>query len=101
MDGKEYKQDIDRIITVAYLSFARLDHKINSTKYDTVDWFPIDEVPALPFDHNKIINESLEVRKWIEWISPLYSSSAKKFTIRQLYQLYSALSEKILILRIS
>jgi hypothetical protein len=37
--GKEYKQDIDRIITVAYLSLCKIDHKINSSKYDTVDWF--------------------------------------------------------------
>lgn len=65
--GKEYKHHIDRIITVAYLSLCKIDHKINSTKYDNVDWFPIDEVPELPFDHNKIISESLvEIRKWIE-----------------------------------
>ncbi|MFC4688145.1 NUDIX domain-containing protein [Epilithonimonas pallida] len=94
--GKEYKQDIDRIITVAYLSLCKIDHKINSSKYDTVDWFPFDEIPALPFDHNKIINESLvEVRRWIEMdFSIIFELLPKKFTIRQLYQLYSALSEK-------
>lgn len=94
--GKEYKQDIDRIITVAYLSLCKIDHKINSTKYETVDWFPFYEIPALPFDHNKIINESLvEVRRWIEMdFSIIFELLPKKFTIRQLYQLYSALSEK-------
>ena len=65
--GTEYKHNIDRIITVAYLSLCKIDHKINSSKYDTVDWHPIDKVPQLPFDHNKIINESLiEIRKWME-----------------------------------
>ncbi len=94
--GKEYKQDIDRIITVAYLSLCKIDHKINSSKYDTVDWYPLDEIPALPFDHNKIINESLvEVRRWIEMdFSIIFELLPKKFTIRQLYQLYCALSEK-------
>ena len=94
--GKEYKQDIDRIITVAYLSLCKIDHKINSSKYDTVDWFPFDEIPVLPFDHNKIINESLvEVRRWIEMdFSIIFELLPKKFTIRQLYQLYCALSEK-------
>lgn len=93
---KEYKHHIDRIITVAYLSLCKIDHKINSTKYDTVDWYPIDEVPSLPFDHNKIINESLiEIRKWIESdFSIIFELLPKRFTIRQLYQLYSALSEK-------
>lgn len=93
---KEYKNHIDRIITVAYLSLCKIDHKINSTKYDTVDWFPIDEVPLLPFDHNKIIDESLiEIRKWIESdFSIIFELLPKRFTIRQLYKLYSALSEK-------
>jgi len=93
---KEYKLSIDRIITVAYLSLCKIDQKINSTKYDTVDWYPVDEVPLLPFDHNKIISESLiEIRKWIESdFSIIFELLPKKFTIRQLYQLYSALSEK-------
>ncbi|KMQ59182.1 DNA mismatch repair protein MutT [Chryseobacterium sp. BLS98] len=93
---KEYNHHIDRIITVAYLSLCKIDHKINSTKYDTVDWYPIDEVPVLPFDHNKIISESLiEIRKWIESdFSIIFELLPKRFTIRQLYQLYSALSER-------
>lgn len=93
---EEYKHHIDRIITVAYLSLCKIDHKINSTKYNTVNWVPIHEVPNLPFDHNKIIKESLvEIRRWIEIdFSIIFELLPKKFTIRQLYQLYSALSEK-------
>lgn len=94
--GNEYNQNIDRIITVAYLSLCKIDHKINSSKYDTVDWHPIDNIPELPFDHNKIISESLmEIRKWMETdFSIIFVLLPKKFTIRQLYQLYSAVSEK-------
>jgi len=94
--GNEYKHNIDRIITVAYLSLCRIDHKINSSKYDTVDWHPIDKVPQLPFDHNQIIAESLiEIRKWIDSdFTIIFVLLPKKFTIRQLYQLYNALSEK-------
>ena len=94
--SKEYKPNIDRIITVAYLCLCKIDHKINSVKYVTVDWCPIDKIPSLPFDHNKIINESLvEIRRWIETdFSIVFELLPKKFTIRQLYQLYSAISEK-------
>lgn len=94
--GEEYKHHIDRIITVAYLSLCRIDQKINSTKYDTVDWFPIDRIPVLPFDHNLIIKESLvEIRKWVESdFSIIFELLPKKFTIRQLYQLYNDLSER-------
>ena len=99
--GTEYKHDIDRIITVAYLSLCKIDHKINSTKYATVDWCPIEKVPALPFDHNKIISESLiEIRKWIESdFSIIFELLPKRFTIRQLYKLYSALSEKYIVIK--
>jgi len=94
--GTEYKHNIDRIVTVAYLSLCRIDHKINTSKYDTVDWHPIDKIPQLPFDHNRIIAESfIEIRKWIESdFSIIFVLLPKKFTIRQLYQLYNALSEK-------
>lgn len=77
--SKEYKPDIDRIITVAYLSLCKIDHKINSLKYVTGDWCPIDKIPALPFDHNKIINESLvEIRKWIESDFQLYLNCCQR-----------------------
>lgn len=94
--GKEYKHNIDRIITVAYLSLCKIDHKINSSKYSNVDWYPVDQIPELPFDHNIIIKESLiEIRRWIEMdFSIIFELLPKKFTIRQLYQLYSAVSEK-------
>lgn len=94
--GREYKHSIDRIITVAYLSLCKIDHKINSSKYDNVDWCSVDTIPELPFDHNKIIQESLvEIRKWIDSdFSIIFELLPKKFTIRQLYQLYSSLSER-------
>jgi len=94
--GKEYKHNIDRIITVAYLSLCKIDHKINSSKYSNADWYPIDKIPSLPFDHNIIIQESLvEIRRWIEIdFTIVFELLPKKFTIRQLYQLYCALSEK-------
>ncbi len=94
--GKEYKHNIDRIITVAYLSLCKIDHKINSTKYNTVEWCAIDKLPQLPFDHKQIIEESLdEIRKWVDSdFSIIFELLPKKFTIRQLYQLYGALSEK-------
>lgn len=93
---KEYKREIDRIITVAYISLCKIDRKINSTKYDTVEWTTIDKLPFLPFDHKQIIEEALlEIRHWIESdFTIIFELLPKKFTIRQLYQLYSAVSAK-------
>lgn len=92
--GEEYKKNIDRIITVAYLSLCRIDQKLNNSKNDTVDWFPIDKIPQLPFDHNLIVRESLsEIRKWLHSdFSIIFELLPKKFTIRQLHQIYIDLS---------
>lgn len=92
--GEEYKQEIDRVITVAYLSLCRIDQKLNSSKNDTVDWFPIDKIPDLPFDHNLIVKESLsEIRKWLHSdFSIIFEMLPKKFTMRQLHQIYIDIS---------
>lgn len=90
----EYEPNMDRVITVAYLSICKINQRINSSKYETVDWFPVEEIPELPFDHNLIIKESLsEIRRWIQSdFTILFQLLPKKFTIRELYNIYNALS---------
>jgi hypothetical protein len=93
--SKEYKPNIDRIITVAYLSLCKIDHKINSVKYVTVDWCPIDKIPSLPFDHNKIINESLvEIRRWIETDFSIVLNFFQKIHHQTIVSIIQCISEK-------
>ncbi len=51
-----YHNKIDRLITIAYLSLCKINRKMNTvSKYKTVEWCPIGDLPQMPFDHNQII----------------------------------------------
>ncbi|MDH6305145.1 8-oxo-dGTP diphosphatase [Parabacteroides sp. PF5-5] len=94
---KAYQPNINRLITVAYLSLCKVDRKLNNiSKYKQTDWCPISRIPKLPFDHNRIVNESLtEIRTWIENNpSIVFEMLPKKFTISQLHKLYEAIYNK-------
>lgn len=94
---KEYQPNIDRLITVAYLSLCKVDQKLNNiSKYKTSRWYPINEIPKMPFDHNRIVEEALfEIRKWIEFDPTIvFELLPRKFTISQLHKLYEAIYNK-------
>ena len=89
-----YNNKIDRLITVAYLSLIKIDRKINSvSKYKSVAWCPIDQLPQMPFDHNLIVEESLkEIRSWIEYDSAvMFELLPAKFTAADLRHLFEAI----------
>lgn len=93
----EYQPNINRLITIAYLSISRITRRLNnSSKYKETAWIPIDEVPELPFDHNLIIQESLvEIRNWVEMNpSIVFELLPTKFVISQLHKLYEAIYNK-------
>jgi len=94
---KEYQPNINRLITVAYLSLCKIDRKLNNvSKYKQTKWCPLNEIPKMPFDHNKIVKESLsEIRRWIEYDpSIVFELLPNKFTISQLHRLYEAIYNK-------
>lgn len=94
---KEYQPNINRLITVAYLSLCKIDRKlVNISKYKDSVWLPISELPQMPFDHNLIVEESLsEIRKWVE-SEPvvIFELLPSKFTISQVRKLYEAIYNK-------
>lgn len=93
----EYQPNINRLITVAYLSLLRIDQKLNNiSKYKETQWCPLSEMPKLPFDHNLVVTSSLhEIRRWIELDSSLvYELLPRKFIISQLHKLHEAIYDK-------
>jgi len=94
---KAYQPNINRLITVAYLSLCKIDRKLtNVSKYKSSKWCLLSEIPQMPFDHNQIVEESLaEIRKWVE-IEPaiVFELLPNKFTISQLHRLYEAIYNK-------
>jgi ADP-ribose pyrophosphatase YjhB (NUDIX family) len=97
-----YQPNINRLITVAYLSLCKVNRRLNNiSKYKQTEWCPIDKIPQMPFDHNQIVKESLvEIRRWIEYNpSIVFELLPQKFTMRQLHNLYETIYDKKLDIR--
>jgi ADP-ribose pyrophosphatase YjhB (NUDIX family) len=100
--SKAYQPNINRLITVAYLAFCKIDRKLNNvSKYKSTEWCPVSRLPKMPFDHNQIVAEALiEIRRWIESDPVIvFEILPQKFTISQLHRLYEAIYMKNLDIR--
>lgn len=96
------KLKIERIVTVAYLALSKIGRKSNPTsKYNSLAWFPVDELPPLPFDHLEIVEAAVEeIRDWIEkepYI--IFDYLPPKFTANQLRRTYEIIYSKELDVR--
>ena len=73
------------VIDKSAISFIR-----KSQKTDDADWFNIDEVPQLAYDHNEMISKALEYLKQQVWkggiLKTLFPNGV---TIPELYEVYS------------
>ncbi|HEX2394547.1 MAG TPA: NUDIX domain-containing protein [Bacteroidales bacterium] len=85
---------VDRVVTVAYYSLIKISE---SNITEKTIWVPVDEIPDLIFDHNRIIGKALDfLRKEIRTEPVCFELLPKKFTIRQMQNLYEAiLGEKL------
>lgn len=94
-------QKINRIVTVAYMSLIRINRKMLIRPEYKARWYPVNEVPSLVFDHNKIITETLQqVRQNVEYdLSILFELLPARFTEHQLRHVFEVLYEKKLDVR--
>jgi 8-oxo-dGTP diphosphatase len=86
-----------RVVSVAYYALVNLrDHKIKATT-DARDaaWFSVDDIPTLPFDHNKIVEVALNRLKGKVRYEPIgFELLPKKFTLTQLQAMYEKILEQ-------
>ncbi len=97
-----YNNKIDRLITISYLSLCKINRRLNNVaKYQSLDWCPVSELPVMPFDHNQIVEESLEeIRRWVEFDPAIvFELLPSKFTESELRKLYEAIYRKELDIR--
>lgn len=95
------RQQISRIVTVAYMSLLRISPKVTFAPEYKARWFAVEEIPPLVFDHNKIITETLQqVRQNVEYDpSILFELLPSRFTEQQLRHLFEVVYEKELDVR--
>lgn len=87
-----------RFITVGYCSL--IDYTLSETFPDSfnesIEWFDVDKLPAMAFDHERIIKEGLQhIRKNLDTQLVAYNLLPEKFTMNDLQKLYeTVLGEK-------
>lgn len=91
------KLKIDRIVTIVYLSLVKINNRTHRTFHgQDVSWYKISELPALAFDHNSIIEETLKEVYNLSARQPelLFEMLPAKFTALQLRRLHEQISGK-------
>jgi 8-oxo-dGTP diphosphatase len=81
---------VGRVVTVAYYSLLKIPQSNPSkTLSYRAYWIPVKKLPHLAFDHNHIIESALtELRKELQTEHFYFELLPKKFTIRQIQNLY-------------
>ena len=86
-----------RVITVAYYSLVKLDNYQPTPSYfaKKADWYSINTIPTLAFDHNMILNRALQSLNNKARLQPIgFEMLPKKFTLSQLQKLYEVILNK-------
>ena len=87
----------DRVVSAAYYALVRLsDHRLQAaTDAKDARWFDVSELPALAFDHAEILQMAKERLQGKVRYQPIgFELLPKKFTLRQLQQLYEVVLER-------
>ncbi len=95
------KQKIGRIVTISYLCLIQIKSRkprnfasVDGSWYKDVAWYPVNDLPTLAFDHNRIIQDTLQELYRIANVQPqlLFEMMPAKFTALQLRRLHEQIS---------
>jgi len=93
--GKVDRSPVMRMIAVAYIGIIDCNRvKIirETTNTSNADWFPIDKIPGLGFDHEEILNEALVfLQSKIVSTDILKALFPNDFTIPEIQKTYEAI----------
>lgn len=95
------KQKIGRIVTIAYLSLIRINNRTSHRDDMNYAWYPVQNLPDLAFDHNQIIQDTLNELYSMAGQQPqmLFEMMPPKFTAAQLRKLHEQISGKTMDVR--
>jgi 8-oxo-dGTP diphosphatase len=82
----------ERVITIAYYALVRISEVKGGDDAAKAEWFSIDKIPALAFDHDQILRVATsELRRQIHFEPIGFELLPEKFTMTQLQHLYEAI----------
>ena len=86
-----HQTHVRRIVTVAYVALVKIGRNlIHEMEGTEALWMPVDALPPLAFDHNRIIADAVAQLRMVASMDPsaLYALLPRKFTVTQLRSLY-------------
>lgn len=82
----------ERVITIAYYALVRIQEVKGGDDAASARWFPLDEIPALAFDHDHMLRMATQrLRQEIHFHPIGFELLPEKFTLRELQSLYEAI----------
>lgn len=85
----------ERVISIAYFALVRLADVKAGDDAAKAQWFPLDEIPPLAFDHDKMLREALKALRRLIHFEPIgVELLPENFTKTQLQSLYEAILGK-------
>ena len=84
----------ERVITIAYYALVRKSEVKGGDDAADAHWFPIDNIPALAFDHDRILRVAVQTLKERIHFKPIgFELLPEVFTMPQLQELYQSILE--------
>ena len=81
-----------RVITIAHYALVRIQEVKGGDDAAKAQWFPIDKVPQLAFDHDKILRDAMrKLRERIHFEPIGFELLPEKFTMKELQILYESI----------
>lgn len=84
----------ERVITIAYFALVRIQDVKGGDDAAKAQWFALDEIPQLAFDHDMILRMAQSrLRERIHFQPIGFELIPEKFTMKDLQELYEAILE--------
>ena len=93
--GEVDRDPVERVVSVAYYALINIQNYDEALhKKHDAQWFPLDEVPKLIFDHMDMVKAAKKKLQYKASIQPIgFALLPQKFTLPQLQRLYEAIFE--------
>lgn len=96
--GKKDRSPIKRMIAITYIGIIdseKVSFLKETLKTSNADWFAIDKIPKLAFDHNEIVKEALKsLQENIVNTDILKALFPSGFTIPEIQRVYESILDK-------
>ena len=81
-----------RVVTIGYFALIRQQEVKGGDDAAAAKWFPLDETPALAFDHDFILRKATQrLREQLHFQPIGFELLPEKFTLKELQSLYEAI----------